>query len=163
MAVTIKTGLRDDAFAVRRAVFMDEQGYENEFEPLDDDPACIHLTAYLDDALVGCARVFPEPLEHTLAPGAPHAPASHFEEGIAPDQVLLLGRVAVLAAYRRQGIAAALTRAALDAARAAGARVMKLHAQEYVQALYAHEGFEAIAPVDYEDEGQPHVWMARTL
>lgn len=163
MATEIAIGRRDDAFAVRRAVFMEEQGYENEFEPLDDDPACLHVTAYVDGVLVGCARVFPEPLEHVLASGAPQSPAAPFDGSLDPAEIYLLGRVAVLPSYRRQGIAGALTRAAADAARAAGARAIKLHAQEYVQGLYAQEGYEAIALVDYEDEGQPHIWMAKLL
>lgn len=47
--------------------------------------------------------------------------------------------------------------------RAAGARVCKLHAQEYVRDLYAKLGYGQISDVDYEDEGQPHLWMAKLL
>ena len=39
----------------------------------------------------------------------------------------------------------------------------KLHAQEYVLPLYVKAGYTQIAPVDYEDEGQPHVWMAKRV
>ena len=51
MALEIKTsidfaGCKADAFEVRRIVFMEEQGYENEFEAIDDDPRCIHVTEY---------------------------------------------------------------------------------------------------------------------
>lgn len=163
MDITVGIGKRDDAFAVRRAVFMEEQGYENEFEPLDDVPACIHVTAYVGSELVGCARTFPEPLEHSFAPDAPHAPACSYDGGLLPDEVYLLGRVAVLAPWRRRGLAATLVVEAERAAVRAGARVMKLHAQEYVQVLYRKLGYEPIAPVDYEDEGQPHLWMAKRL
>lgn len=45
----------------------------------------------------------------------------------------------------------------------AGARLIKLHAQEYIRDLYAAEGYEQISEVDYEDEGQPHLWMAKRL
>ena len=49
MTLEIKTsidfaGCKADAFEVRRIVFMEEQGYENEFEAIDDDPRCIHVT-----------------------------------------------------------------------------------------------------------------------
>ena len=54
-------------------------------------------------------------------------------------------------------------RASDDAARAAGARLVKLHAQEYVRDLYAKMGYTQISDVDYEDEGQPHLWMAKRL
>ena len=29
--------------------------------------------------------------------------------------------------------------------------------------LYAKAGYTQIAPVDYEDEGQPHAWMAKRV
>ena len=70
-----------------------------------------------------------------------------------------MGRVAVVASARRQGFALALARAAEEAARAAGAQLMKLHAQAYIRGMYEQLGYEAIRDVDYEDEGQPHVWM----
>ena len=161
MSITIEQGNRDDAFAVRRAVFMEEQGYENEFEPLDDVPECIHVTAYVDGELAGCARTFPEPLEHAFAPDAPHAPASALDANVTPQEIYLLGRVAVMPAFRRQGLASTLAREAARLVAAAGARVMKLHGQVYVQGMYAKLGYEPIAPVDYEDEGHPHVCMAK--
>lgn len=163
MDVKIHTDCREDAYEVRRQVFMVEQGYEHEFDGIDDDARCIHVTLYADGELAGCARVFPEPLERALVPDAPQSPASSFDEGVAPHDVYLLGRVAVLPAFRRHGLACEITRASESAAYEAGARLIKLHAQEYVQSLYAKRGFEPIAPVDYEDEGQPHVWMAKLL
>ena len=44
MDIQLKTGCFEDAALVRRAVFMDEQGYENEFDAIDEDPSCIHVT-----------------------------------------------------------------------------------------------------------------------
>ena len=63
--------VRDAAFDVRKRVFMDEQGYENEFDQIDDDPRCIHVTLYVDGEVAGCSRVFPEELERAAAPDAP--------------------------------------------------------------------------------------------
>ena len=135
MAVGTRIGERADAFEVRRRVFMDEQGYVNEFDGIDDDPRCLHVTLYVDDELAGCARVFPEPLERELVPDAPQSPACPLDDGVPAERVYLLGRVAVLPAFRRRGLASALVAASDDAARAAGARVCKLHAQEYVRDL----------------------------
>lgn len=163
MDVEVRANYRDDAFEVRRRVFMVEQGYKNEFDAIDDDSRCIHVTLYVDGKLAGCARVFPEPLERALAPDAPQSPTSPFDEGVSPDSVYLLGRVAVLPEFRRRGLAGTIIQASVSAAQATGARLIKLHAQEYVQTLYAKQGFCPIALVDYEDEGQPHVWMARQL
>lgn len=75
MDIQLKTGCFDDAALVRRVVFMDEQGYENEFDAIDEDPNCIHVTLYVDGELAGCSRVFPEELERVADAGAPVLPA----------------------------------------------------------------------------------------
>ena len=163
MNIEIRSDRRDDAFGIRRRVFMEEQGYKSEFDDVDDDARCIHVTLYADGELAGCARVFPEPLERALVPDAPQSPASSLDGNIVPDGVYLLGRVAVLPEFRHRGLASVLVQESERAAQVAGARFIKLHAQENVQPLYAKQGFQPIAPVDYEDEGQPHVWMAKQL
>ena len=163
MDIRFETGCFEDAARVRRAVFMDEQGYEDEFDTVDKDPRCVHVTLYANGELAGCARVFPAEAERELLSSAPVAPVCAFDGGVAPKDVYLLGRVAVLPAWRRRGLAARIVAAADDAAREAGAKLVKLHAQEYVTGLYAGQGYKPIADVDYEDEGQPHVWMAKVL
>lgn len=163
MSIEIKTGCFEDAARVRRAVFMDEQGYENEFDAIDEAPACVHVTLYVDGEIAGCARVFPEELERVADSEAPVSPACDLDEGIEPGETYVMGRVAVLPAHRRRGLASQIVAAADDGARKAGAKLVKLHAQEYVIPLYARAGYSQIAPVDYEDEGQPHAWMARLL
>lgn len=75
MDIQLKTGCFDDAALVRRVVFMDEQGYENEFDAIDEDPNCIHVTLYVDGELAGCSRVFPEELERVADAEAPVLPA----------------------------------------------------------------------------------------
>lgn len=43
---------------IRTAVFIEEQGFINEFD--DIDHSAVHLCAYLNDTAVGCLRFFPE-------------------------------------------------------------------------------------------------------
>lgn len=117
MEVTPRFDARDAAFDVRKRVFMDEQGYENEFDQIDDDPRCIHVTLYVDGEVAGCSRVFPEELERTAAPEAPKSPVCELDEGVEASQTYLLGRVAVLGEYRRRGLASEIVRASDDAAR----------------------------------------------
>ena len=69
----------------------------------------------------------------------------------------------MLPSMRRRGLASKIVEASDTCARNAGAKLIKLHAQEYVLPLYAKAGYTQIAPVDYEDEGQPHVWMAKSV
>ena len=46
-----------DARIVRTRVFMEEQGFANEFDSLDEHPATLHVTLYdAEGALAGCAR-----------------------------------------------------------------------------------------------------------
>lgn len=161
--IQIVRGARTDAYAVRRAVFMEEQGYEREFDALDDDPRCVHLAAYEDGALAGCARAYPAAAARELAPESPLPPASVPGVAAPGDTVYLLGRVAVLPAFRGRGVARSLVDACDGIARAAGARAMMLHAQERACGLYAACGYAAATPLDYEDEGQPHRWMAKRL
>lgn len=161
--IRIELGKRDDAFFVRNAVFVEEQGYDNEYDAVDDAPTCIHLTAYVDGVLVGCARTFPLATERAVVEHAHAVPSCEFDEGATGESTYLLGRVAVLPAFRRAGLAGTLVTAAERAAQEAGALVMKLHSQEYVSGLYAKLGYTQISDVDYEDEGQPHVWMAKRL
>ena len=163
MDIQLKTGCFDDAALVRRVVFMDEQGYENEFDAIDEDPNCIHVTLYVDGELAGCSRVFPEELERVADADAPVSPACKMDEGVAAGETYIMGRVAVLPSMRRRGLASKIVEASDAAARDAGAKLIKLHAQEYVLPLYAKAGYTQIAPVDYEDEGQPHVWMAKRV
>lgn len=163
MDIQLKTGCFDVAALVRRAVFMDEQGYENEFDAIDEAPTCIHVTLYVDGELTGCSRVFPEELGRAADAEAPVLPACDLDEGVAAGETYIMGRVAVLSTMRRRGLASKIVEASEAAAHNAGAKLIKLHAQEYVLPLYAKAGYMQIAPVDYEDEGQPHAWMAKLL
>ena len=113
--IQLKTGCFEDAALVRRAVFMDEQGYENEFDQIDEDPGCIHVTLYVDGQLTGCSRVFPEELERAADAEAPVPPACDLDEGVAAGETYIMGRVAVLPAMRRRGLQARSSRPAIHA------------------------------------------------
>ena len=117
----------------------------------------------MDGQLAGCSRVFPEELERAADAEAPVSPACDMDEDVAAGETYIMGRVAVLPAMRRRGLASVIVEASAACARDAGAKLIKLHAQEYVLPLYAKAGYTQIAPVDYEDEGQPHVWMAKRV
>ena len=163
MDIQIKAGCFEDAALVRRAVFVDEQGYEIEFDQIDEASDCIHVTLYVDGQLTGCSRVLPEELERAADAEAPVSPACDGDEGVAAGETYIMGRVAVLPAMRRRGLARAIVEASASCARDAGAKLIKLHAQEYVLLLYAKAGYTQIAPGVYEDEGEPHVWMAKRV
>ncbi|RDB59308.1 GNAT family N-acetyltransferase [Gordonibacter sp. 28C] len=134
-----------DARIVRTRVFMEEQGFENEFDDVDESPDTVHVTMYdADGALVGCARTFPDP-DHADEPGR-----------------WVFGRLAVLPEARHGGRGAALLAESERLARAAGAVEMHLHAQCRVTSFYERVGYEQYGPVEL-DEHVEHIWMRKTL
>lgn len=128
------------AFAIRRSVFVEEQGVSAalEFDGLDREAR--HLLASLDDEAAGTLRI------------------RLLEQG----RVAKIERVAVLAAHRHRRIGRALLDAALALARSQGAIEVRLHAQTVVQAFYARLGFVAIGP-EFEEDGIFHIAMRRPL
>lgn len=124
---------------VRRTVFIDEQGVPEALEWDDLDASADHFLAIADAVPIGTARLVID----TTAGNEGH-----------------IGRVAVLQAWRRQGVATALLREALAMATRRGVHRVTLNAQTYVAALYGRLGFRIIGP-EFLDAGLPHVPMAR--
>ena len=131
----IQTDWANDAqrlAAIRRTVFIDEQGVPEELEWDEFDEASVHFLAITDDgAAIGCARLLPD---------------GH------------LGRMAVLPAWRRRGVGSALLQAALARARQKGLRQVGLHAQVQAIPFYARFGFQAHGP-EFDEAGIPHRGM----
>lgn len=136
-----------DAKEIRTRVFMEEQGFQNEFDDIDNHPDMIHITAYEDGRLLGCARTFPSALEANLetAPGK-----------------WVFGRLAVLPEARKCGLGSKLLTESEAIAREAGAKEMHLHAQCVAQPFYEKNGYEAYGEIEM-DEHVPHQWMRKTL
>nr|WP_245398588.1 GNAT family N-acetyltransferase [Oceaniglobus trochenteri] len=138
----IHIALTDDiaaCHALRRSVFIEEQGV-SEADELDDlDGVALHLLARVDDLPVGSARLLPK------------------------GEVGKIGRVCVLPSHRGTGLGAALIRAALDELRRQpGIRIARLGAQVHAIGFYERLGFTAHGPV-YDDAGIDHRDMDFTL
>jgi predicted GNAT family N-acyltransferase len=127
------------AFALREAVFYGEQNVplQDELDELDRDAQ--HLVALdPDGSVIGTLRLL-----------------SFGDEA-------KIGRVAVAAAMRRQGIASRMLEIALARAREQGFRRVRLAAQVAAVALYEQAGF-AVESEPFEEAGIPHVWMGLAL
>lgn len=127
------------ALAVRRIVFIDEQGV-SEAEELDGrDADALHLVAVEPGgAVVATCRL------------------------LAAGELIKLGRVAVLPRARRRGLALALLRAAdAHAAQLGGTRLV-LAAQTYAMGLYEQAGYTTRGD-SFLDAGIQHVWMEKRL
>lgn len=126
------------ALAVRRAVFVDEQGVPDELEYDEHDADADHLVALDGDAVVGTCRL------------------------LHRGSVCKLGRMAVLPGARRRGVASRLLALAERRAHDRGARRMALSAQVTVVDLYERAGYTAHGTV-YLDAGIDHIAMDKPL
>ncbi|MCQ0022358.1 GNAT family N-acetyltransferase [Streptomyces somaliensis DSM 40738] len=141
---------RRAALAVRREVFVVEQGVPEEIEYDAHDATAVHVLAVrtADGAALGTGR---------LLHGPDAADRTGGEEGVGA-----LGRLAVTRRARGLGVGAALVRAVEEAARARGLRAVDLHAQTHALGFYERLGYEAYGP-EFSDAGMPHRAMRRTL
>jgi predicted GNAT family N-acyltransferase len=73
-----------------------------------------------------------------------------------------VGRVAVLAPWRRRGVGSALLRCLIDEARRQGHRAVLLNAQVDAMPFYARHGFVARGAV-FNEAGIPHQAMERSF
>jgi predicted GNAT family N-acyltransferase len=128
------------AHAVRRAVFIDEQGVPEAIEMDGADDDATHFVAYDPDRghAVGTARF------RTV-------------DGQAKAE-----RVAVHANHRGDGLGARLMELVETAAREAGHEEVHLHAQTRVESFYQSLGYETVSG-EFEEAGIPHVAMVKQL
>ena len=129
----------DTCRALRRKVFIEEQGV-SEADELDDlDGEAIHLLACRDGRPVGSARL------------------------LVQGETGKVGRVCVLAEARGLGLGAALMHAAVREFRSMpSVRMVKLGAQTHALEFYERLGFTATGP-EYLDAGIPHRDMVLPL
>jgi predicted GNAT family N-acyltransferase len=118
--------------ALRRTVFIEEQGVSEAVEVDDLDDVAIHLLALQDGRAIGSARL------------------------LVKGEIGKIGRVCVLREGRGQGIGAALIRAAVARLQQVdGVKMAKLGAQTHALGFYAGLGFVAIGD-DYIEAGIEH-------
>lgn len=140
---------REACFAVRREVFVVEQGVPEELEYDAYDAVAVHVLAVREDGLpLGAGRLL-------------YGEAAAAKVG-ADLTVGSLGRLAVSKAARGLGIGVALVRAIEDAARARGLTAVDLHAQTQALGFYERLGYEAYGP-EFPDAGIPHRSMRRAV
>lgn len=131
--------LPQQAVAIRREVFEQEQGFVDEFD--ETDARATHFLLYdSDSAPIATCRVFRK-------------------DG---GEVWYLGRFAVRKPYRRRGCGAYLLSAAEEYVRAVGGREIRLSSQLHAKDFYTASGYEIRGEVEIEQDC-PHVPMAKTL
>ena len=125
--------------AIRREVFVEEQGVPIDEEMDAHDPACTHFLALSAGEVVGTARL-----------------------RVTGDGRVKAERVAVRRRLRGAGVGRALMRALEDEARGRGQRELVLNAQLPVVAFYERLGYRAEGP-EFLEAGIPHRAMRKPL
>lgn len=139
METVIYKGISVHAKEIRQKVFVEEQGFQDEFDEIDERAA--HIVIFDEDKTpVATCRIFWD----------------------APMKTYLLGRLAVMKEYRGQNIGSELVREAEEYIRKNGGEGIALHAQCRVAAFYQKLGFAEYGAVG-EEEGCPHIWMKKEL
>lgn len=139
MKFVTRRGLPEDAITIRKKVFVEEQGFRDEFD--DIDKIALHLIVYDDGLPIATGRVFPRDMD---------------------GKVYKMGRVALLPPYRGAQIGRKVVLRLEEEAKAAGAEKVELSAQCRVQGFY--ERLDYIADGDiYEEESCPHIHMEKML
>lgn len=129
-----------EAFNIRREVFVEEQGVPlaDEFDQYES--AAEHILVYHEgeDAPVGTARF------RTV------------------DGWAKLERICLRAPFRNSGLGSVIIRTLETMAVEQGLTRAKLHGQKQAEGFYQKLGFETASPVFMED-GIPHVLMVKSL
>ena len=139
MEALIYEGIPDCAKEIRKQVFVDEQGFQNEFDEIDD--TATHIVLFDEDKMsVATCRVFWDA-----------AMDSH-----------ILGRLAVIKEYRGKNIGSLMVREAERYVHEKGGKCIALHAQCRAAAFYKKSGFMEYGSIE-DDEGCPHIWMRKFI
>ncbi len=140
---------REMCFAVRKEVFVGEQGVPEDLEYDAYDTVAVHVLAVQEDGTpLGTGRLL-----------YGEAAAAKVDGDLSVGS---LGRLAVTQAARGLGVGVALVRAIEEAARARGLAAVDLHAQTHALGFYERLGYVAYGP-EFPDAGIPHRAMRCAL
>lgn len=125
---------------IRKTVFIDEQGFQEEFDARDEAGRCRHLVVCDGDQAVATCRCF-----------------AGKEEG-----VWTIGRIAVVRARRGTGLGRVLMQEAEAECKRRGAKKAVVSAQVRASGFYRAIGYDSVGEA-YLDEDCPHIRMEKEL
>lgn len=137
MEISVYCTLPDEAADIRTEVFVDEQGFREEFD--SDDKNAIHLVGFIDGKSVATSRILK-----------------------LSDSDFLIGRIAVRKAYRKCGYGAEIVLAAEKVIKENDGLSIYIHAQEQAARFYEKIGYSRTGERDFE-EGCPHCMMIKRI
>ncbi len=123
---------------IRTKVFIEEQGFVNEFEDLDYK--INHLVMFDNKKPVGVCRYF-------------------FDK---EKNIWIFGRLAIIKEYRGKNLGSQILKEAEEYIKKENGKEIHLHAQIAAKEFYLKSGYQICSKVDY-DENCPHFWMKKEL
>ena len=129
------------AFAIRKEVFVSEQGIalEDEFDEFDTlNELSEHTLVYYKEQPVGTGRI-------------------RWVDGLGK-----LERICILEPYRKFGLGKVIIKALEEFAEEKGVSQVKLHGQTQAEGFYEKLGYQRASDVFMED-GLPHILMTKEL
>ena len=132
-------GLNDDIIKIRTDVFIEEQGFKDEFD--EADKTCSHIVLYDNNQPIATCR--------------------YFREG----EIYHVGRVAIIKEYRGQGLGNKIMQIAENEIRGKcnGEKcVVEVSAQVRVSEFYKKLGYNKVGNI-YFDEYLEHIRMVKEL
>lgn len=136
MRTEIFHALPEQAKQIRITVFMDEQGFMQEFDALDG--LCTHLLGYDGDRPIATCRIW------------------------QANDGWHVGRIAVIQSHRGRGLGTQMLASAEQYVKSQGGTALSLHAQCRAEGFYRQCGYVPFGEID-DDEGVPHVYMKKEL
>lgn len=136
---TITHGDKKELFAIRKQVFVNEQGVPEELEQDEYDERAIHFLAKVNGRPVGTARM-----------------------RWIDDHTVKAERVAVRPSHRGIGIGRAIMEHLEQHARACQATAVELHAQQSARLFYERLNYIAFGE-PFLDAGMEHIAMRKVL
>lgn len=129
--------LPDEARLIRTEVFVEEQGFREEFD--DKDRECIHLVLFEDNIPAATGRIYQD-----------------------SGKTYIAGRIAVRKSHREKDLGAEVMELLEEKARELGAEVLAVSAQCRAIGFYEKSGYTASGEV-YFDEYCEHIHMEKRL
>ncbi|MCI7768585.1 MAG: GNAT family N-acetyltransferase [Oscillospiraceae bacterium] len=140
MDIRISQGIESapEAVMIRETVFMEEQGFENEFDSVDE--YAFHAVLFLEDNIpAACGRLFSN-----------------------DGKCFIIGRIAVMKPFRGKGFGENIVMALESKARELGGIETELSAQVRAMGFYQKLGYSPFGE-EYLDEYCPHISMKKKL
>lgn len=138
MEVRVFERLPEAAKMIRTKVFVEEQGFQNEFD--DTDQISTHIVLFDADKPTAVCRIYYS----------------------AARQCHVIGRIAVLRDFRGRNLGTEVLRAAEQEILRSSGTAAELSAQVRASAFYAKNGYASLGE-NHLDEGCPHIWMRKEL